>query len=66
MSGRAIEGMCVHFKTKGKGTTFAGGLKELREAKIIDDRLFQWSEALREHRNLGGHAKPERISAQAA
>src|SRR5437868_914821 len=40
MCGRAVEGVCVHHKTKGK--TLNAGLKELLDNGIIDQRLFTW------------------------
>jgi hypothetical protein len=55
MSGRAIEAMCRHFKTK-KQMLFEG-LKELHERGVIDARLYEWSDELRKHRNLAAHAK---------
>ncbi len=64
MCGRSLEGLCQHFETKSK--TIAGGIKELLEKKIIDDRLFQWSEALRHQRNLGAHASGEKITKEDA
>lgn len=60
MCGRAIEGICVHYKTKSK--TLAKGLEELKEKGLIDDRLFEWGEALRMHRNIGAHATSTKIS----
>jgi hypothetical protein len=64
MCGRSLEGLCQHFETKSK--TIAGGIKELLERKIIDDRLFQWGEALRQQRNLGAHASGEKITKEDA
>lgn len=64
MCGRTIEGLCMHHKTKNK--TLAGGLKELKEAEVIDTRLFEWGEALRKHRNIGAHASSEKISKEDA
>jgi hypothetical protein len=60
MTGRALEAMCQHFKTKNK--TLAQGLKELLDREVIDKRLFQWSEELRIHRNLAAHASDESFS----
>jgi hypothetical protein len=60
MSGRALEAMCRHFKTKGK--TLAHGLRELLEKEVIDKRLFEWSEELRHHRNLAAHATDTRLT----
>ncbi|MDO9107219.1 MAG: DUF4145 domain-containing protein [Methylovulum sp.] len=36
--------------------------QELREKSLIDDRLFEWGEALRMHRNIGAHATSTKIS----
>ena len=60
MCGRALEGICVHFKTKSK--TLFTGLKELRDSKVIDERLFTWGDELRKVRNLGAHASTEKVS----
>ena len=46
MSGRAVEAMCRHFDTK-HGMLFEG-LKELHERGIIDKRLHEWGDELRE------------------
>jgi len=60
MCGRSLEGICRHYRT---GSTYlGGGLKELLEKEVIDKRLFQWSEALHESRNLGAHASDEVVS----
>jgi ferredoxin-NADP reductase/ferredoxin len=50
MSGRGIEAMCQHFKTKN--TSLFGGLKELHDKQIIDARPYEWGDELRKHRNL--------------
>jgi hypothetical protein len=60
MSGRAIEAICAEQKTKAKN--LAGGLKELKDKGVIDGRLFDWGDALRERRNIGAHATEEDIS----
>lgn len=60
MTGRALEAMCQHFKTKSK--TLAHGLRELLDRDVIDKRLFQWGEELRIHRNLAAHASGEDLS----
>lgn len=43
-----------------------GGLKELRDKGVIDSRLYQWSEELRDQRNNAAHATDTEISAQDA
>ncbi len=64
MCGRALEGICKHFGTKSQ--YLAGGLTELLETKVIDSRLCEWGDALREHRNIGAHAGIESISEEDA
>jgi hypothetical protein len=54
MTGRALEALCHHFKTKK--TTLFDGLKELWARDIIDQRLYTWADELRQHRNLAAHA----------
>lgn len=58
--GRAVEGLCKHHD--GKIETLAAGLKKLKDDGVIDNRLFNWGEALRENRNLGAHATTEKVS----
>lgn len=60
MCGRALEGMCIHFETKE--LHLAKALPELRERKLIDERLFSWGDELRKHRNVAAHATEDRIS----
>lgn len=64
MCGRTIEGVCMHNTTKSK--SLAGGLKELKTKGIIDERLFEWGDELRKHRNIGAHATAEKISKEDA
>jgi hypothetical protein len=61
MSGRSIEAMCRHFKTKN--ITLFDGLKELHDRKIIDARLYEWGDELRKHRNLAAHPSDAKFSA---
>ena len=56
MCGRAVEALC---NDKVASKTLADGLKKLRSSKIIDEKLFEWSEALRHERNIGAHAGEE-------
>lgn len=63
MCGRAIEGIS---KDKVNAKTLADGLKQLKNAKVIDEKLFEWGEALRAERNIGAHAGEEMISSQDA
>jgi Domain of unknown function (DUF4145) len=64
MCGRAIEAICAEHDTKSKN--LGAGLKELKDRQIIDQRLFEWSEALRHLRNIGAHASTEHISREDA
>lgn len=64
MCGRALEGICIHFATKGRNLN--AGLKELLDRQLIDQRLFEWSEELRKHRNLAAHASGEKVSRENA
>lgn len=63
MCGRALEGICVHFKMKN---ALAKGLLELQERGLIDERLLKWGEQLRKHRNIAAHASEEKISREDA
>lgn len=60
MAGRAVEGVCVHYVPSKK--TLAAGLRELKNKGFIDERIFDWGEELRKHRNIGAHANKDRIS----
>jgi hypothetical protein len=60
MCGRAIEGVCMHHDPSTQ--SLANGLKRLRDAGLIDDRIFRWGEALRVNRNLGAHATTEKVT----
>ncbi len=64
MCGRALEGICKHHKTSSKD--LFNGIKELRDKKIIDERIYLWSEQLRHHRNIGAHASSEKVSKEDA
>lgn len=59
MSGRTLEGVCQHHSTKDKN--LAKGLEELKNRGVIDERLYQWGDALRKHRNIGAHATEDEI-----
>jgi hypothetical protein len=60
MCGKALEAICAAYKTKSKN--LGAGLQELKQKQIIDQRLFDWGEALREKRNIGAHANADHIS----
>lgn len=64
MCGRAIEGLCKHHDAKIQ--TLAGGLKKLKDDGVIDERIFNWGEALRENRNLGAHATTAKVTKEDA
>ncbi len=54
MCGRALEAICKnHDVDMG---SLASGLKGLREKGVIDGRLLEWGDALRQARNIGAHA----------
>lgn len=60
MCGRALEGVA-----KEHGIDDAGlfkSLGKLRDAEVIDKRLYEWGDALRQHRNIGAHATDEEIN----
>ena len=64
MCGKAVEEIC---KDKDEKIENLGeGLKLLKEARIIDEKLFEWGEVLRAERNIGAHARDETISDQDA
>jgi hypothetical protein len=64
MCGRTLEGVCKHHDAKTRG--LAAGLKKLKDAGVIDTRLYEWGEALRSHRNLGAHATVTPVSREDA
>jgi hypothetical protein len=63
MVGRALEAVCVEHTSE---KTLHRGLRALKDKGLIDGRLFDWSESLRDERNLGAHATGHRTSAQDA
>lgn len=64
MCGRTIEGVCKHHDPNT--TNLASGLKKLKDDGVIDNRLYDWGEALRKHRNLGAHATTVKVSKEDA
>ena len=64
MAGRALEAICRHYSTED--TYLGAGIKELKEKGIIDSRLYEWSEELRDQRNAAAHATNTEISSQDA
>jgi hypothetical protein len=63
LCGRALERLT---KAKASAKTLAEGLAELKAQGVIDDRLFQWANALRKERNLGAHAADEEVTRENA
>lgn len=76
MLGRALEALCRDLLEE-KGTADASdksmpkkrimlgsGIKELRDRKIIDDRLYDWSVSLQAMRNLAAHPEDITVSRQ--
>ncbi len=53
LCGRAIEAICR--QALRKKVMLGKGLKELKDKKIIDERLYEWGEALRDERNISAH-----------
>ncbi|MFE7200691.1 DUF4145 domain-containing protein [Pseudonocardia alni] len=53
MIGRTLEG--VYTLNGIKARSLVDGLKKLREANLIDDRLHEWTSELRVLRNQGAH-----------
>ena len=64
MCGRALEAVCRHFGTKD--TYLGQGIKELKDKGVIDLRLYQWSEELKDARNNAAHATDAVLTAQDA
>jgi uncharacterized protein DUF4145 len=73
MLGRALEALCRDIlqpekkaeADKPKRRVMLGsGIKELREKKIIDDRLYDWSVSLQAMRNLAAHPEDITVSRQ--
>ena len=50
----------------GKKIMLAAGIKQLRDKKIIDARLFDWSQELHAFRNLAAHPDEGSISREDA
>jgi hypothetical protein len=73
MLGRALEALCRDvLEPEGTGGPISSpvkkkimlgeGIKKLRETKIIDDRLYDWSQELQAFRNLAAHPEDIDIS----
>ena len=77
MLGRALEALCRNVLGHADGVSDEGrrpkrrlmlgnGIKELRQKKIIDERLFDWSQELHAFRNLAAHPEEMSITRQDA
>lgn len=72
MFGRALEAVCRDKllsndqRKAGKKIMLAAGIKQLRDKKIIDARLFDWSQELHAFRNLAAHPDEGSISREDA
>jgi hypothetical protein len=60
MAGRSLEAVCLHFQTQT--TNLSRALKELLDRGLIDQRLLQWGDELRKHRNLAAHPTERKFS----
>jgi hypothetical protein len=63
LCGRALERL---IKEKAGNFTIAKGLQELKAKGIIEERLYNWAEALRKERNIGAHASEEETTKENA
>jgi len=63
LCGRALEHL---IKEKVGDYMIAKGIAELKAKGIIDQRLFEWAEALRKERNIGAHASEENTTKENA
>lgn len=77
MFGRALEALCRDVLARGtpstekRGTlerpvTLATGLEKLKELRVIDERLYAWSQKLRAFRNMAAHPTDAAISREDA
>ena len=64
MCGRAIEGVCQHHDPKVR--SLQAGLQKLKKNGVIDERIYNWGDALRLSRNLGAHATTKKVSREDA
>ena len=56
LCGRALERL---IKEKAGNHMIGKGIAELKAKGVIDQRLFDWAEALRKERNIGAHASDQ-------
>jgi hypothetical protein len=70
MLGRAIEALCrdkIEQNSEPKRRFMLGaGLGKLKEAGVIDERIFNWGKQLQNFRNLAAHADETKIDRQDA
>lgn len=82
MFGRALEAMCQNIlggvkdpslldppgskPAKRRYISLSEGIERLRAQKVIDDRLYDWSQQLRAFRNVAAHAQDVTISREDA
>ncbi|MCF2716844.1 DUF4145 domain-containing protein [Paenibacillus sp. UKAQ_18] len=64
MCRRVIESICLDKQVK-KNSIFSG-LKELLDTKVIDEKIYEWSNVLRLHGNIGAHPSSENINKEDA
>lgn len=71
MFGRALEALCrdalkASEDTEQKRIMLGQGIKKLKDKRIIDDRLYNWSQELQVLRNLAAHPSEITVSRQDA
>jgi hypothetical protein len=71
MLGRALEALCRDvlkdsISLGDKKLMLGEGIKQLRNHKIIDERLFEWGLKLQQHRNLAAHPEDVTITSEDA
>lgn len=64
MCRRTLEALCQHHGASE--SNLASSLRKLHAAKVIDDRLYEWAEALRGDGNLAAHDPNAKFSRQDA
>ncbi len=63
LCGRALERL---IKEKAGDFMIAKGIAKLKESGVIDQRLYDWAEALRKERNIGAHASEHEVTSEDA
>lgn len=64
MCRKTLEGLCAEHEIKGRN--LSDSLKKLKESGVIEERLFEWAEALRTLGNEAAHGVSSTISRQDA